>query len=370
MISVLVALREAETLAVALDDPRRLARVSVFLSVHFHYKGAHDQAIAAAQRTLALATASGEVVLEALANQYLGFAYQFQGDSPRAIDCLRLTVASLDGARHLERFGAVFLPAVHSRAWLAWCHAELGIFAEGRALGEEGLRLAEAVEHPGSLMMASWAIGVLALRQGDLPRALPRLERAVGICREVNLSFLFPWMAATLGAAYTLAGRVADAVPLLTQAIEQTTAMEMVIFQALCHLALGETQLLAGRLEDAHTLADRALGLASEHQERGHQAYALRLLGDIAARHEPPAIEPAAAYYRQAIALAEELGMRPLVAHCHLGLGTLYVNLGRPEQARPELTAAIELYRAMDMTFWLPRTEAALAQLQGSGEAR
>jgi hypothetical protein len=80
--------------------------------------------------------------------------------------------------------------------------------------------------------------------------------------------------------------------------------------------------------------------------------------------------ETAVACYRQALTLAEELGMRPLVAHCHLGLGTLYVNLGRPEQARPELTAAIELYRAMDMTFWLPRTEAALAQLQGSGGAR
>ena len=121
--------------------------------------------------------------------------------------------------------------------------------------------------------------------------------------------------------------------------------------------------MLAGRLEEAHALAERALALAREHQERGHEAYALRLLGDIAARHEPPGVEQAEAYYRQALALADELGMRPLVAHCHLGLGTLYLKIGRPEQARAELSAAIALYRAMEMTFWLPQAEAALAQV-------
>ena len=68
-------------------------------------------------------------------------------------------------------------------------------------------------------------------------------------------------------------------------------------------------------------------------------------------------------HYRQALALAEELGMRPLQAHCHRGLGTLYAAISQREQARTALTAAIDLYRAMDMTFWLPQTEAALAQL-------
>ena len=105
------------------------------------------------------------------------------------------------------------------------------MFAEGRALGEEGLRIAEAVAHPASLMLASWGIGLLALRQGDLPRALPLLERAMGICQDADLPLFFPRMAAALGAAYTLAGRIADAVPLLTQAMEQTTATEMAAFR-------------------------------------------------------------------------------------------------------------------------------------------
>ncbi len=128
---------------------------------------------------------------------------------------------------------------------------------------------------------------------------------------------------------------------------------------------LGEAQLLAGRLDEAYALVERALGLARAHQERGNQAYALRLLGEIVAQRAPPTSDQAATHYRQALALAEELGMRPLQAHCHRGLGTLYAATSQREQARTELSTAIDLYRAMEMTFWLPQTEAVLAQMEG-----
>jgi Flp pilus assembly protein TadD len=126
---------------------------------------------------------------------------------------------------------------------------------------------------------------------------------------------------------------------------------------------LGELQVLAGHLEEAHALTERALALARERQARGHQAYALRLLGDIAAHRLPPDVDAAAVHYRQALTLADALSMRPLQAHCHRGLGTLYARTGQREQARAALTSAIDLYRAMDMTFWLPQTEAGLAQV-------
>jgi tetratricopeptide (TPR) repeat protein len=361
---VLAYLREAEALAATLDDPRRLGYVSNFLSVHFFRMGAYDQAIAAAKRVLAHAMAGGEVVLHALANLRLGLAYHAQGEYRRAIDCLGHAVGFFDGARRLEHFGQVILPAVHCCAVLAVCHAELGTFPEGRALGDEGLRMAEeAVNHPGSLMMASWGVGLLALRQGDLPRTLPQLEQAVGICHEADLPAYFPWMAAALGAAYTLAGRVADAVPLLTRAVEQTTVTAMAGFQALCRLSLGEAYLLAGRLEEAHTRAVQALDYARQHRQRGNQAWAMWLLGESTARQASPEVEPAAGHYRQALALAEALGMRPLQAHCHRGLGTLYANMGQREQAHDELSTAIGLYRAMEMTFWLPQAEGVLAQV-------
>src|SRR5438445_8106635 len=134
------------------------------------------------------------------------------------------------------------------------------------------------------------------------------------VCREVGLTVFFPWVATALGPAYTLAGRVADAIPLLTQAMEQTNRL-----QALFSLRLGEAQVLAGRLEEAHALAERALALTRAHQERGTQAYVLRLLGEISAWRELPEAEAAEDYYLQALAIATELRMRPLGAHCPLG---------------------------------------------------
>jgi tetratricopeptide (TPR) repeat protein len=212
--------------------------------------------------------------------------------------------------------------------------------------------------------LVSSRLGLLSLRQGDLPKALPRLERAMGICREADLAGSFPTIAAALGAAYTLGGRVAEALPLLTQAVERTAATESV-YQALCRLSLGEAQVLAGRLEEAQALAEPMLALTRERQERSNQGYAQCLLGDIAGHRDPPGVEAAEAYYHQALALANELGMRPLQAHCHRSLGALYAKIGRREHARAELSTAIALYRAMDMVFWLPQAEAAMAQVEG-----
>jgi tetratricopeptide (TPR) repeat protein len=359
---ILAYLREAEALAATLDDPRRLEQVSLFLSIHFHFRGAYDQTIAAAQRALALATARGDVVLCGSANRYLGQVYYAKGDYHRAIDCFRQTMAAFEGAQRRERFGRIFLPAVTSRTWLAVCYAELGTFAEGRALGEEGLRIAEAAAHPGSLMLAYRGIGLLALRQGDLPKAALLLEQAMGICQDTDLTLWSLQVAAPLVAAYTLAGRLADALPLLTQAMEETKTMERPDLQAPRYLFLGEAQMLADRQEEAYALAERALAHTREHQERGHQAYALRLLGEILAHRDPPEVEPAEVSYREALALADELGMRPLVAHCHLGLGTLCAKIGRLEHARADLSTAIDLYRAMEMTFWRARAETARAK--------
>jgi hypothetical protein len=123
--------------------------------------------------------------------------------------------------------------------------------------------------------------------------------------------------------------------------------------------------MLAGRLEEAYALVERALAHARAYQERGHEAYALRLLGEIAARRDPPASDQAEAHYHQALTLADALGMRPLQAHCHRGLGTLYLTTGQQEQAQAELSTTMALYRAMDMTFWLPQAEAALARVSG-----
>jgi tetratricopeptide (TPR) repeat protein len=248
---------------------------------------------------------------------------------------------------------------------LVSCLVQLGEFAEGIARSNEGVRIAEAVAHPGSFVFAYQGVGQLYLRKGDFHKAIPALERCVALCQGANFLYLFCTAASLLGAAYTLAGRVAEALPLLEQAVQHATTIKIQAGQSRRVASLGEAMLLAGRLEEALSLAQQALELARTHKERGNEAWILRLLGDIATRREPLEVEHAAAHYRQALALAEELGMCPLQAHCHHGLGTLYAKSGRPEQAHPELSTAIGLYRTMEMTFWLPQAEAALAQVEG-----
>jgi tetratricopeptide (TPR) repeat protein len=132
---------------------------------------------------------------------------------------------------------------------------------------------------------------------------------------------------------------------------------------------LSEAYLLSERWNEAIDLAGRALDLARTHKERGHEAWSLRLLGNIQAQQDPPAVEPAETFYRQAVALAEELRMAPLLAHSLLGLGLLHARSGRPQQARDDLSTAIDLFRAMEMRRWLPQAEAALALENGAGAA-
>jgi tetratricopeptide (TPR) repeat protein len=240
----------------------------------------------------------------------------------------------------------------------------LGAFPEGITYGEEAVRIAEVVDHPSTLIHAYLGVGFLSIRTRDLSRAIPVLERCLDLCRVFNILLWFSETAAALGCAYACAGRIAEALPLLEQAEQRGAAMGTVGGQSLRVGYVSEAYLLAGRMQEAVQLARRALDLARTHKERGYQAWALRLLGEIAAHQDPPEIAQAEAHYQQALALAEDLGMRPLVAHCHLGLGTLYAATGQREPARAALSAAIELYRAMEMTFWLPQAEAALAQAE------
>jgi tetratricopeptide (TPR) repeat protein len=358
-------LRQAAILAEALDDQPRLGRVSAFMCRYCGEMGDHDGAVASGQHALAVAETLGDFALQVQTNHYLGLAYYALGDYRRAMGLLKSNVESLTGDLIGERFGMTGLPAGLSRAWLARCLAELGAFPEGLAYGAEAVRIAEAVDHPNSLIHAYLGVGFLSLRARDLSRAILALERGLELCRVYHIRLWFPETASALGCAYACAGRVVEALPLLEQAEQSGAAMGTMGGHALRVGYVSEAYLLAGRMQEAVQLAGRALALARDHKERGHEAWALRLLGEIAAHQDSPEIELAAHHYRQAIALAEELGMRPLVAHCHLGLGTLYATAGQRDRARAELSTAIELYCAMEMTFWLPQAETALAQVEG-----
>jgi hypothetical protein len=114
---------------------------------------------------------------------------------------------------------------------------------------------------------------------------------------------------------------------------------------------------MLGRVQDAASCATDAVESARTRGERGFEAWALRLQAEIALAAQPPDVSLAEERYREAKALAGSLEMRPLLAHCHFGLGKLYRRTGKREQAQEHLTTATTMYREMGMTYWLEKAE-------------
>jgi tetratricopeptide (TPR) repeat protein len=363
--SILTHLQGAEAIAEALDDRRRLGLVCSHLTDYFRLTGRSEQAVVCGERALVFATELGDFSLRVLANQRLGHAYHAVGEYRRSVQLLKENITMLQGERRRERFGAGSLPSVLSRSYLVFPLVDLGEFREAIAMGAEAMQIAEEADTAHSQVLAAHSVGFTYLCKGDADRAIPRLEHTLRRCQDEDMPLNTRLLTATLGYAYTLVRQTAAAVALLERGVQQTEALKIFFRYALWLSWLAETYLLAGRMEQAFTLAQRAADHARAHQEPGHQAYASRLLGMLHADGASPDVDQAETFYRQALALASELGMRPLQAHCHLGLGKLYGKIGRPEPAHVELSAAIELYRTMDMTFWLPQAEATLAQVEG-----
>ena len=324
------------------------------------WMGDHEHAVRAAQRELAASPAmfGWNFAVEVIANFRLGQAHHSLGQYSRAVDYLRKNVELLVGDLLQDRYhNMAALPSVLSRVWLALCLAERGEFDEGLALGEEALRIAEIGDPGFSFVLGCAGLGNVCVAKGDFDRAVAVLER--GVSREAGepRTGAWPFVASALGAAYTHAGRLVEALPLLEGSVERAAAMKLKANQSIRLVRLAEAHVRAGRPESAFPLAAKALDLAQEHHERGHEAHALRLLASIEIEREAPVLDRAEEGYRKALALAEQLGMRPLQGHCHHGLGRLHRRTGDADSAASAVAAARDLYRAMDMTFWLHETE-------------
>jgi class 3 adenylate cyclase/tetratricopeptide (TPR) repeat protein len=354
-------LREAEGLARALDDQRRLGQLSVYTCHNLNMTGHPTEALGFGQRAQAIAESLGDIPLQVTGNLYLGGACLRTGDYRRAEDLLLKVLRLLEGDLSQERFGLAGFPAVMARFYLDCVLADQGKFEQGIIHGQEGIRLAEALDHPYSLTVMCSARGYLHVAKGELSYAVCMLERGVALGREWNLTFHWAQNAGILGYAYALSGRIAEGILLLEHALSDLEMMGVGAYKPAFLVYLGEAYVLADRLEDALEFAGRALTLAREGSQRGCEAWALRLLGEVTARRDLP--EHADGHYRDALALAEELGMRPLVAHCHLGLGKFYRRTDKREQAREHLATATTMYREMGMTYWLEKAQAETREL-------
>jgi tetratricopeptide (TPR) repeat protein len=354
----LALLGEAEALARARDDRTRLGRVLAMMASVRRMTGDNDGAMAAGQQALALAAALGESALQVQASYELGLQYRAIGDFDRAAALWRRHVEAAD-----QESGTPSTDVrIRSQAWLARTLSALGAFAEGQRHGEEALRLATLAGRANAPIVAHGCLGYVYLAKGDLEHAIRVFEQGLALCRASGNWEWLPGIAAGLGSAYGLQGHLAEGCALLEEAISESLRTGALQGHANRMARLSEVCRLAGRGEEAWQHACQALDLARQQKARGDEALALHQLGVVHAHADPPDATQAEAHYQQALALAEELGMRPLVAHCHYGLGRLYRQTGQREQARTTLTTAIDLYRDMDMAFWLPQAEAALAQ--------
>jgi class 3 adenylate cyclase/tetratricopeptide (TPR) repeat protein len=357
-------LQAAERLAQALDDPHRLRLVYTLLTHYFWSMRNLDRALDYGQHALALADSLGDYRSYVGANFVLAEVHYSLGSYGQAIAAFGQNVARLTGDRLHERVGGAVLSVV-SRRWLVQALAETGAFAEGITRGEEAIRIAEAADHPYSLVNACVASGYLYVIKGDVQKAIPLFERGLELSQAWDLRQFVAGLPLTLGHALALSGQVTTALSLLEQVLAQAPSTAWsAIMGGHSFVWLSEAYLLAGRLAEAKTWVTRALDESRERKERGSQAWAAQLLGDIAMHHDPTESEQADTHYQHALTLADERGMRPLQAHCHHGLGTLYSQTDRLAQARAELSRAIDMYRDMEMTFWLPETEAKLAEVE------
>jgi len=358
-------LREAEALARKANDQRRLGSVLGYMSgLQLNTGSRAGDVRAFAEQVEAIGASLNDVPLQVAGQYYHVWLGALAGDYRGTERVCRTLMNALPGDLARERFGLVAYPGVVSRAFLARALAELGEFDEGREIGREAVQLAEAIGHPFSLVWACLNLGHLESLRGDFAAAAMPIERAAALSREWSLAYLTPIALAALGHVYAESGRVEEGVSWLQQSLTAYASASIGYLHSMSTAQLGSAYLLASRADEARACGERAVGLARERGERGYEAWALRLLGETAAFRDCPDAARAEAHFGASMALASELGMRPLVAHCRLGLGKLLGRAGDQRAAAEQLAAAMSMFQEMGMRFSLAKAEAEARALE------
>jgi len=348
-------LQQALTLAESLQDQRRVGQVLSLMGQYLLIAADYRRAIDCAERALATASAVNDVALQVRAGLYMGETLWAVGDYKRGASVLRTVINLLPRSSELRRFGNIGLPSVTARAALTWCLAELGDFDQVVEYEREVTRIATGDTHPISRLEAAW-IGFAHWRRGDITDALALLEPALRLAREWEVPIHFAAVATHLGGIYTDLGRLTEALPLLEAAVKQSPTG----YQIARGLFLGNLAtwyFASNRLDEARRLAQQGLQVSLDRGERGHEAWIRKLLGDISERASSSSIAEPYAHFAGALSLAEELSMRPLVAHCHAGLAKLYRRTDKRIESDEHLNTATSMYRDMGMRYWLEKLD-------------
>ena len=353
--------KEAEAMAQQLGDEERLARVWSDLTNYHYLLGETARAIHYGERCLAIAARRDDPTLARLARRYLGHSHHAQGQHRLAQQVLEDNIAALDGQPAGDV--AATISYVASRSWLAWALADQGEFDRADACLDHARTRAEDARHPYSQAIAWTITGLVWRERGQLERAVPPLSRSLELCEQASLGVWQPIAAALLGATLVALDRKDDGHALLREAIRRAEALGVKAYLARWTALLGESMLARGDVAGARAVADRAIELSLAHGERGHEALAWRLIGDIAARGAVGDLTAAREAYEQALVIGDELGLRPLVARTHFNLGQLQRHLGHLEDAEEHVSRAVVMFADMGMRSWVAQSEPELKAL-------
>ncbi len=355
-------LREAESLAEKLADEQRLARAFSHLVNYFYLTGEPGKAIQYGERCQAIGHALGDSGLQELARRYMGHSYHAQGQYRQAESVLRENLDVL-GAASASWEEPDRLSNVSSSAWVAWAMADLGEFATALEFAEKALQTADESNHAYTKAIASTLAGLVWLRRGFPGRAVPHLQRSVQGCKEAHLPLWQPVPSSLLGLALVMLDALDEGLPLLEEAASRTGELGIKAYLALWKTHLAEGLLAAGQIARAKVHAREALELSIAHQERAHQAWALRICGEVAAQDDEGGLEAAESCFAEALTLARQLGARPLCALTHLSMGRCYRRAAMNDKAEEQLTEALSLCVDMGLGLWVDRAAAELKQL-------
>jgi DNA-binding SARP family transcriptional activator len=355
---VLTLLREAEALAERLDDDGRRGQVLAFMTNVHSRLDEPDEAIACGGRALEIAGRRGDLGLRILATTYLGQAHYYRGEYARVIELATANLAALPLEWVHEFLGGSQPPSINDRFRLIVSLAHLGRFAEAAEHEAEAIRLAEPTRHAYTVGLALHAAVTLRLVKGDWVTARALVERQIAALRAGNIAGELPGALANSARVLAHLGETSEA---FSRAREAERLLESrptggPVGSGWIDYALGRAYLVLGRPADAWRLGTRAV--ESKSGRTDFLPDALQLLGDAATDAAAFDGERGEWHYRRALALAEGRGMRPLVAHCHFGLGRLHGRMGRGGPAGEHLHTAARLYGEMEMRSWLAQAEA------------
>ena len=348
------ALRRAEILG----DQRRVGQVLMYSALHAALTTKFDEALRLGGRAWVIAEALGNLGLQVGTTNYLAITHLALGNHEEAARYAKNAITRIPPELIGEPFGQARLAASLARATLGLTLGQLGRFSDALAHAEEALKIAEAARHAYSIASELYSLGVIHLFKGDNAAALRVLERGRETWQTLQSPPFGPLNAA-LGLALCRTGDLSRGLPLLEAAPLHAPAD----FVFPSGTALAEGYLLAGRPQESVLPAQRALELATTMRARGCEALALHRVAEAAAGSGEPMLEAVRSSYQAALSLAEALDMRPLVAHCYLGLGKLYRRTGKRQEAQEHLAMATTMYREMDMHFWLAQAEAEIRTL-------